>query len=286
MTKIKFFSDYDRSEDLLSRFLDNYIIDDNLLEFTTNDDYDFAVVFNRSDEPIKPAAKIITVIQEPSWNEAHHITTFLRTSDFIIIHDQKLFERYHNLVIGGKVIESPAYMFYHDHLPKTFFEKSERIKKQKKLSIIVSGLYFSVANYRKRVGLLEKILDSDLDIDIFGKRLQIDDPRFKGELDYKFRGLLPYEYSIAIENCNEKNYITEKFVDCLLCNTVPIYNGAPNIAEVYDDRYFKTIDLDSPSIIGDIKEIIASPAPKSTINKELYFNQYNLYTKLKEIIFS
>jgi len=282
--KIKFFADYDRSENLLKRFLNNYPIEDDQLEFTLADNYDFAVVFNRANEEISQKAKIITVIQEPSWNWAHDIKTYLKGSDYIIIHDPELFERTHQLTLGGNVIESPAYMFYHDRVHHSFYDDSEPYRKEKKLSIIVSALYFSRANYRKRVGVLSKILDSDLEIDIFGRGFQINDPRYKGELEYKYTGLLPYEYSIAIENCNEKNYISEKFIDCVLCNTIPIYNGAPNVSKVYDQRYFREINIDSSSIIEDIKTIIEHPAPRGSVNKEIYFNQYNLYKKLKEII--
>jgi hypothetical protein len=284
--KIKFFSDYEVSENLLKRFKANYIIDDDLLTFTTADDYDFAVVFNRANDPIKPEAKIITVIQEPSWSDAHQNKSFLTNSDYIIVHDPELFENTHNVKLGGKIIESPAFMFYHDHVDHSFYNNTAQIRKEKKLSMIVSGLYFNRANYHKRIEVLVQILNSDFEIDIYGRGLNIQDRRYKGELKYKYEGLLPYEYSIAIENSNEKNYITEKFVDCVLCNTIPIYNGAPNIAEVYDPGYYRTIDLDSPTIIQDLKKIIVSPAPISSINKEIYFKQYNLYTKLKEIIYS
>jgi len=286
MTKIKFFSNYEVSENLLKRFMANYIIDDDLLNFTTADDYDFAVIFNRAIEPIKAGAKIITVIQEPSWSEAHQNKSSLINSDYIFIHDPELFEKTYQIKLGGKVIESPALMFYHDHVDHFFYNNTAQTKKEKKLSIIVSGLYSSRANYHKRIDVLIQILNSDLDIDIYGRGLNIQDRRYKGELKYKHEGLLSYEYSIAIENSNEKNYITEKFVDCVLCNTIPIYNGAPNIAEVYDPDYYRTIDLDSPSIIQDLEKIIAHPAPNSSINKEIYFKQYNLYTKLKEIVFS
>ena len=151
--------------------------------------------------------------------------------------------------------------------------------------MVVSYLNKPEGIYKKRIGLLNKILASDLDIDIYGRRLKIDDQRFKGPLDYKFMGILPYEYSIAIENSEEKNYITEKFVDCVLCNTIPIYHGAPNITEVYDPRFIRELNLDSPAVIDDLKTIIAEPAPRSSVNKYIYFNKYNLYTKLKEIIF-
>lgn len=284
MNRIKFFSDYTDSENLLNNFRSKFTVTDDKLTYTLFNDYDYAVVFNRTDELIKKSAKIITVIQEPSWHEVHRVKTFLENSDYLIINDAKLFEDVHQIKLGGKVIESPAYMFYYDHVDKSFFKGVENVKKEKKLSMIVSSLSFNHGNYRKRLGLLDKILNSDLEIDIYGRGFHINDPRYKGALEHKYIGLIPYEYSIAIENCNEKNYITEKFVDCVLCNTIPIYNGAPNINEVYDDRYFKTIDIDSPTIISDIKGIIADRAPSSTVNKEIYFNEYNLYNKLKQII--
>ncbi|MBB5637818.1 hypothetical protein HDF26_000853 [Pedobacter cryoconitis] len=283
--KIKFFSDYEVSENLLKRFKANYIIDDDLLEFTTADDYDFAVVFNRANDPIKSGAKIITVIQEPSWSDAHQNKYFLTNSDYIIVHDPELFETTNHIKLGGKIIESPALMFYHDHVDHSFYNNTGQIKKEKKISMIVSGLYFSRANYHKRIEVLVNILNSDFEIDIYGRGLNIEDRRYKGELQYKHEGLLPYEYSIAIENSNEKNYITEKFVDCVLCNTTPIYNGAPNLADVYDSRYYRTIDLDSTNILRDLYDIIRHPAPGAGINKEIYFKKYNLYTKLKEIIY-
>ncbi|RAJ35434.1 glycosyltransferase family 10 domain-containing protein [Pedobacter cryoconitis] len=283
--KIKFFSDYEVSENLLIRFKANYKVDDEVLTFTTADDYDYAVVFNRANDPLKPGAKVITVIQEPSWSDAHQNKFYLTNSDYILVHDPELFEKNNNVKLGGKIIETPAFMFYHDHVDHSFYDHTEQIKKEKKLSMIVSGLYFNIANYHKRIDVLVKILESDLDIDIYGRGLTIQDPRYKGDLKYKYTGLLPYEYSIAIENSNEKNYITEKFVDCVLCNTTPIYNGAPNLAEVYDQRYYRTISLDSPHIVQDLKEIIVHPAPGSVINKDIYFEKYNLYTKLKEIIY-
>lgn len=128
------------------------------------------------------------------------------------------------------------------------------------------------------------MVDSDLDLDIYGRGLMIDDQRYKGPLCYKFMGLLPYEYSIAIENVAERNFITEKFVDCVLCNTVPIYCGAPNIAEVYDSSFIRVLDLNREDKINDIKRIIAVAAPRSAENKSIYFNQFNLYNKLKELL--
>jgi len=282
--KIKFFSDYEVSDKLLIRFLENYNVYDDDLQFVTEGHYDYAVVFNRAKEMINPDAKIITVIQEPSWCETHSHKYFLLYSDYLIVHDPLLFETVNHLKLGGQVIQSPAYMFFHDRVNHSFFSKTEYTKKSKKLSFIVSGQYFPWGNYQKRIEVLSRILESDLNIDIYGYGLNILDKRYKGAIENKYTALIPYEYSIAIENSNEYNYISEKFFDCVLCNTTPIYNGAPNISEVYDESYFRNIDIFDPNIVDTIKKITALPAPGVGINKSIYLVKYNLYTKLKEIV--
>ncbi|CAM4406728.1 Glycosyltransferase family 10 (fucosyltransferase) C-term [Pedobacter westerhofensis] len=281
---VRFFSNYATSEELLKRFLANYSVWDDELSFKLNEDYEYAVVFNRTDEIIRPSARIITIIQEPSWSKANENNRFLRDSDYLIVHDAELFERSYGIKLGGQVIESPSYMFFHDRVDKTFFHYAASTKKVKKLSMVVSYLNKPLGIYQKRTNLLHRILDSDLDIDIYGWRLNIKDPRYKGFIDYKFTGLLPYEYSIAIENSEEKNYVTEKFIDCVLCNTIPIYHGAPNVDQIYDNRFFSRIDPQSTTIIEDIKAIITKPAPYSMVNKRIYMENYNLYKQLKDLI--
>lgn len=43
-----------------------------------------------------------------------------------------------------------------------------------------------------------------------------------------------FQYSIVIENNREKNYFTEKIIDCVVTKTIPIYWGSPNIGEYFD----------------------------------------------------
>jgi hypothetical protein len=51
----------------------------------------------------------------------------------------------------------------------------------------------------------------------------------------KSDGHAPYMFSVVIENAREPNYFTEKLIDSILCESIPIYYGCPNI-----DRYFDT----------------------------------------------
>jgi hypothetical protein len=49
-------------------------------------------------------------------------------------------------------------------------------------------------------------------------------------------------FHVAVENSTHKNYFTDKIIDCFCTKTLPIYWGAPNMGDFYDDRgiiYFK-----------------------------------------------
>jgi hypothetical protein len=46
----------------------------------------------------------------------------------------------------------------------------------------------------------------------------------------------PYYYSVVIENSRCAGYFTEKLIDSLLCASIPIYWGAPDIGHFFDER--------------------------------------------------
>jgi hypothetical protein len=52
--------------------------------------------------------------------------------------------------------------------------------------------------------------------------------------DLKQDGLLPYHYSVVIENVPEPDCFTEKLLDCMLCSTLPIYYGPKNIGNYFN----------------------------------------------------
>lgn len=52
----------------------------------------------------------------------------------------------------------------------------------------------------------------------------------------KQEGLAPYMFSVVIENSRHAGYFTEKLIDALVCGTVPIYWGAPDIGRYFDLR--------------------------------------------------
>lgn len=44
------------------------------------------------------------------------------------------------------------------------------------------------------------------------------------------------QFHICIENSKQKNYFTEKIVDCFITKTIPIYWGCPNIGDFFDTK--------------------------------------------------
>lgn len=93
--------------------------------------------------------------------------------------------------------------------------------------------------HSKRFDFVQQIDDSGLNIDVFGRGRSR--PLPGGKLD----GLLPYRYSIAIENTVHDDYFTEKILDCWLAGTVPIYFGALNLEEHFPkDSFIRLSDLD------------------------------------------
>jgi hypothetical protein len=53
------------------------------------------------------------------------------------------------------------------------------------------------------------------------------------------------KFSIIIENVAKENWVTEKLIDCLVTNTIPIYYGCPNVGKWFNEDgiiKFNTID--------------------------------------------
>ena len=57
-------------------------------------------------------------------------------------------------------------------------------------------------------------------------------PSYRGRVESKNEALQKYKFSICYENARGiPGYITEKIIDCLVAGCVPVYWGAPNIAD-------------------------------------------------------
>lgn len=110
------------------------------------------------------------------------------------------------------------------------------ICQRKPVSLIASNKT-KTTGHKLRHKLIDQLKLDHIYVDILGRGYQ--------PYDQDHEGLLPYKYSVVIENAQEDNYFTEKIINCLLCRTVPIYWGCSDISEYFDTTnwlIFGTVD--------------------------------------------
>ena len=113
---------------------------------------------------------------------------------------------------------------------------------------------------------------------------------YKGPLEYdgscKFLGITNYEYSIAMENSQQKNYFTEKLADVYLSWSVPIYWGAPNLGEYFPKESFHLIDMSHKNPIEQIEEIINRPIDLNALSKarNIILDEINIWEVVRKKI--
>jgi len=84
---------------------------------------------------------------------------------------------------------------------------------------------------------------------------------YKGKCESKFKVLQNYEFCLCFENMWMDGYITEKLFDCLYAGTIPLYLGAPDVANYIPEGVF--VDCRKYTSWKEMWEDIASmPADK------------------------
>ena len=115
--------------------------------------------------------------------------------------------------------------------------------KTRKCSVVDNG------QYAWRVEMIRDLAGQIGDVDVFGKLSgrplggyhRSSNSRFGND---KYLGIENHCFYLSLERAVADDYITEKFTDAILCNAVPIYDGAGNI-DVYchPDAYIKASDV-------------------------------------------
>jgi len=100
------------------------------------------------------------------------------------------------------------------------------VRKTSLVSLLASPKRLS-AGHRLRHKAIERLGDR---LDAFGPEY-----RHSGDLTMnKLLALIPYFYSVVIENGRLDFYFSEKLIDAFLTRTVPIYWGCPSIGRFFD----------------------------------------------------
>ena len=105
----------------------------------------------------------------------------------------------------------------------------------------------------------------------------------------KYNGLKDYSYSLCFENSSYDNYFTEKFTDCILSWTIPIYFGCSNIKNYFPEDSFYIVDINDLNNIDQVIEIINRPITKKNIKsleeaRNLILNKYNIWSTINRIV--
>lgn len=300
--KVRIFCWWTTSEAITERVKNQFMVnstDYTNIEFVYDDSYDWAVVFGKleNNNIITPPKRTIFFSMEPSWsNNTDRCATeysthvFAPTNQIFTSNTQYVQEYISFMLYGGRGdSEWGIQQMSNWDLTKTL-----------PCSMVVTntGDYqwwvpaHSPTLYADRVAVAEVFLSNNLGVHVFGNGWKISGD-CKGEVWNKKIALTPYKFSVALENSHEKNYISEKFIDCLLTNTVPIYFGCTNIYNYYDDRgYIQLPDIKNldeilyimRNIMRDHDILYKKMNPYCIQNKHLFFEKYNLLKKINEIV--
>ncbi len=162
------------------------------------------------------AAQVSLVIAEPRAVHGWHMALlplFRRRFYRILTRDRRLLASLPNGVFHNHTFA------YVDHPETVDTTKSG-------LCSLIASEKRDQAGHRLRHRIVERVRAEGLAVDVMGRGYA----PFKAKAD----GLAPYRYSVVIENSREPAYISEKLIDAALCRTVPIYWGAPDVANWFD----------------------------------------------------
>lgn len=97
-----------------------------------------------------------------------------------------------------------------------------QIEKTAEVSLIASGKR-DHPGHKLRHNLVEYVRAEHPEVAVMGRGYT--------PFEQKSDGLVPFRYSVVIENVQQRNYFSEKLIDAVLCDCVPIYWGCPNIGD-------------------------------------------------------
>ncbi len=147
------------------------------------------------------------------------------------------------------------------HLAATYDELAiTPIAKNRDLSAVVSSKRWSVGHHL-RLDFVHALEAAGVAVDVYGYDNSEGFAGYLGPLPAmdKRDGLMPYRYTIAVENNAEPNYFTEKVVDAVLSETLCFYWGCPNLEDHIDADAFIRLPLDDvPAALRIVREAIAT----------------------------
>jgi hypothetical protein len=236
--------------------------------FTTEEDYTHAVILNT-------AMPVLNIPKENVIGLAFEPLEFLNLTQAFLDYASKYIGKY---FIGEKKNLPPPFMEHFSYMWHLTPLTKEPVK-TKIMSLMISTKVMTQGHQYRHL-LCQHILNSKLPIDIYGNGCKyyskIFDTRLKGEFT-EIEPYADYHFHIAIENISTPHYFSEKIMNTLLCNTIPIYSGCQQIEQYFPNQVIKlsgNIDQDM-AMLSDIcknKERFIKPIDIDGVKKMIHFS--------------
>ena len=291
--RVKFFSDYcvsghckqEYERACLAQNID-YYGKTKKIYFTVTETYTHAILLNCPTPPNLqvPPHNVVGFAQEP------HDTPFLK------IHQNNFIE-YAVKNIGKYFIGSvhtfptPTFVGHHGFL---FYETPKHIpfrpQKTKLMSIMVSRKTYTPGHQYRHI-IANHIIKNNLPIDIWGNGVENYKQKFPNNKNMMggFKSMeemcRDYLFTIAIENTSHDYYFTEKIINPLINNTVPLYWGCKKVEEYFPKhavRLTGNIGKDM-NIIYDVLKNPNKYTSQYIIDQEMVLNKVNLVKNIERI---
>jgi hypothetical protein len=221
--------------------------------------------------------RICGLFESPVNHCYEDIDRLIERFPIIFTHQRQLLDRgepFQQLMFGtnwvGVADEQDSVKIRDSHPPKS-----------KLVSFIGNVVHPQTGAYALRTEVAKYLLDRP-DVDCYGKGIR--------EVPSKLAALAEYRFSVAMENAARDYYFSEKLVDCLLLETVPIYYGCPQIGEMLDpqgilafsnlDELHDILDRVSPQLYSQMKSSLISN--KLRVIEKGWHSHLGLFTRVAE----
>lgn len=183
-------------------------------------------------------------------------------------------------------------------LSYNYFKSTPIVKDESKgdiISSICSSKYFDPGHIKRIdfLSYLESKNDSSIQLHIYNKDNLHGFKSYQGQLTQyvdKHLGIIPYKYYFMCENNSEKNFITEKLWEPIICETLVFYWGCPNVSEYINPLAYVQLDMeDFEKSYQIIKDAIENNLWERRIKyireeKEKILDYYNFFPTIERII--
>lgn len=216
---------------------------------------DWLVVLDQLSRPVRfPRSRAIFLAGEPVMVKRYH-PDFLAQFGTLVTTDARTPHRNRILTFPGL----PWHAGIRSRQPDayacamTYRQLQKRPHKTRLCSCIASSKAFT-DGHRQRLAFVERLQRA------FGGEIEFFGHGFR-EIADKNEALDDFRYHIVIENSVAPHYWTEKLADAYLRNCFPIYAGAPNVLDYFDEGAMVRIDISRPDrAIEIIRRTIAGDA--------------------------